>query len=196
MQLHTKFRMNDTIFVKIHFKKAQTGVKTWFSAIDEAVFKAFNLKTMRNEENRIMARPKGSRCKKQVEADSNAGKLPPVEQLIEKLNLTKEQQGEIRTFSARAGNQAAVLVSGMVEGMLANYFADLNARNEQESQAGILEPSRLLQAKDVAKALGISKSLAYRLMQSGEIQTINIGASVRVKPEDLKEYIRERSKKK
>lgn len=51
-----------------------------------------------------------------------------------------------------------------------------------------LEP--LLRASDVAARLNVSRSLAYRLMQIGEIPTIRIYRSIRVRSSDLEEYIR------
>jgi len=51
------------------------------------------------------------------------------------------------------------------------------------------EKISLLKAADIAKKLNISRSLAYQLMQAGEISTIRIGRAVRVLPEDLDEYI-------
>lgn len=47
----------------------------------------------------------------------------------------------------------------------------------------------LLKADEVAKILNISLGLAYRLMKSGEIQSVKIHKAVRVRPEDLEIYI-------
>ena len=47
----------------------------------------------------------------------------------------------------------------------------------------------LLKAEQVAEILNISKALAYRLMQSGEIPTVCIGKARRVRPSDLQCYI-------
>jgi len=47
---------------------------------------------------------------------------------------------------------------------------------------------RLLKAMDVAEILGISRAMAYRLMQT-KIPTVNIGKVRRVRPIDLKRYI-------
>ncbi len=47
----------------------------------------------------------------------------------------------------------------------------------------------LLRANDVARILNISKALAYRLMEEGKIPTVRINRSVRVRPEDLEQYI-------
>jgi excisionase family DNA binding protein len=49
--------------------------------------------------------------------------------------------------------------------------------------------SPLLKALDVAKRLNISRSLAYQLMESGEIPTIRIRKLVRVYEADLQNYI-------
>ena len=48
---------------------------------------------------------------------------------------------------------------------------------------------RLMKGNDVAKFLNISRSLAYRMMQSGEIPTIRFGGSVRVQLSDLEKFI-------
>ena len=47
----------------------------------------------------------------------------------------------------------------------------------------------LLKATDIAKILNISRALAYRLLQKGDIPVIRIKNAVRVKPSDLESYI-------
>ena len=47
----------------------------------------------------------------------------------------------------------------------------------------------LLNAVEVAKVLHISPSKAYKLMQTGEIRTVHMCRTVRVRPEDLDEFI-------
>jgi len=47
----------------------------------------------------------------------------------------------------------------------------------------------LLRAEQVAEILNVSLSMAYKLMKRGEIQTVSIGRSKRVKQTDLNEYI-------
>ncbi len=49
--------------------------------------------------------------------------------------------------------------------------------------------TKLLRATDVAQRLCISRSLAYKLMISGELPTVRFGGSVRVRETDLDEYI-------
>jgi excisionase family DNA binding protein len=51
--------------------------------------------------------------------------------------------------------------------------------------------SRLLRGKEVAQILNVSKAFAYRLMAEGEIPTVRLGRSVRVRPEDLEQFIAE-----
>lgn len=48
---------------------------------------------------------------------------------------------------------------------------------------------KLLNAEEVAELLSVSRSFAYALMQTGQIPTIHLGRSVRVRPEDLEEFI-------
>ena len=47
----------------------------------------------------------------------------------------------------------------------------------------------LLRVADVAKRLNISRSLAYKLLQTGAIPTIRINTVVRVREDDLEEFI-------
>jgi excisionase family DNA binding protein len=49
--------------------------------------------------------------------------------------------------------------------------------------------TRLLTAPDVARILNISKGSAYKLIQLNQIPSIRINRSVRVRPEDLDEFI-------
>jgi len=48
---------------------------------------------------------------------------------------------------------------------------------------------RLLKPAEVAEILQVSKALAYNLLKRGEIPTVRIGATVRVRREDLEKYI-------
>lgn len=54
-----------------------------------------------------------------------------------------------------------------------------------------LQSDRLLKGDEVARILNISRSQAYKLMQQGEIPTIRIGRSVRVRYESLWSFIEE-----
>ncbi len=48
---------------------------------------------------------------------------------------------------------------------------------------------KLLKAIEVAEILNISKSMAYRLMQTQAIPTVSIGKAKRVRPQDLENFI-------
>ena len=62
---------------------------------------------------------------------------------------------------------------------------EANLRNISEVR---IEP--LLRASEVALRLNISRSLAYKLIQIGEIPSVKVFKSVRVRVNDLEEYIR------
>jgi len=48
---------------------------------------------------------------------------------------------------------------------------------------------KLLKAEEVAELLSVSRSFAYSLMKSGLLPTVHLGRSVRVRPEDVEEFI-------
>ena len=47
----------------------------------------------------------------------------------------------------------------------------------------------LLKVNEVADALSLGKSKAYELVASGEIPSIRIGRAVRVRPEDVRQWL-------
>ena len=50
-------------------------------------------------------------------------------------------------------------------------------------------PPFLLNSEQVAQALGVSKSFVYALMRRGEIAVVRMGRAVRVRPQDLEDFI-------
>jgi excisionase family DNA binding protein len=52
---------------------------------------------------------------------------------------------------------------------------------------------RLLKSDEVAEILKISRAMAYKLMQRGEIPTIRIGSAVRVRVEDLEQFVEQKT---
>ena len=60
---------------------------------------------------------------------------------------------------------------------------------DKEFQDNILRINTLLNAKQVAEILNMSKFKAYRFMQLVEIPTVRIGKSRRVRPGELNEYL-------
>jgi putative molybdopterin biosynthesis protein len=56
-----------------------------------------------------------------------------------------------------------------------------------------MEEEPLLKSEEVAQKLHVSRSFAYLLMKRGDIPTVRIGTAVRVRPEDLQQYITEKA---
>ncbi len=52
---------------------------------------------------------------------------------------------------------------------------------------------QLLKSEEVARILHVSRSFAYLLMKRGDIPTVRIGTAVRVRPQDLEQYIQKRA---
>ena len=58
---------------------------------------------------------------------------------------------------------------------------------------GVVEDERderLLRAAEVAEALNISKAQVYKLLQAGKIAAVRMEGCVRVKPSDVRAYVR------
>jgi len=51
------------------------------------------------------------------------------------------------------------------------------------------DSDRLLRIEAVAKRLSVSRSMAWKLIDLGDIQSIRIGRAVRVRPADLEAYL-------
>ena len=51
---------------------------------------------------------------------------------------------------------------------------------------------QLLKSEEVSEILHVSRSFAYLLMKRGDIPTVHVGNAIRVRPEDLEQYIQER----
>ncbi len=54
---------------------------------------------------------------------------------------------------------------------------------------------RLLNAQDVAAALNMGLSTVYMLVERGELSSIRIGRSVRIRPEDLEKFIESKAQR-
>jgi excisionase family DNA binding protein len=52
----------------------------------------------------------------------------------------------------------------------------------------------LLRVPEVAKALGIARSLAYEMARDGRLPTVHIGKAVRVPRRRLEEWIEDRTR--
>jgi len=62
-------------------------------------------------------------------------------------------------------------------------------RNDRCVEQDSLSLEVLLRGQDVARILNVSRAFAYQLMQRGEIATVRIGNSVRVRQSDLETFI-------
>lgn len=59
------------------------------------------------------------------------------------------------------------------------------------NQNNLMIIERLLKPSDVASYLNLSKSFTYHLLQIHAIPTVQMGKAVRVRPNDLLEYIKQ-----
>ena len=62
---------------------------------------------------------------------------------------------------------------------------------ERDTTRTLPERDILLKPGEVAEILHLSRSKAYKLMQQGEIPTVRMGRTVRVKRSDLDDYIKQ-----
>ena len=44
--------------------------------------------------------------------------------------------------------------------------------------------------KEVAEHLGVSRGLVYKLVSTGELDSYRVGSTIRVTPEQVREYLR------
>jgi len=65
-------------------------------------------------------------------------------------------------------------------------------QKEVGSQYPTISLEALLRCEDVARILNISRSLAYQLIQRGEIPSVRLGRAVRVLPKALEQFIASR----
>lgn len=48
---------------------------------------------------------------------------------------------------------------------------------------------RLLRIEEIAQRLAVSRSMAWKLIALGHLRSVRIGRAVRVRPQDLDEYV-------
>jgi excisionase family DNA binding protein len=65
------------------------------------------------------------------------------------------------------------------------YYPFIFGRNDMQA--------RLLKVTEVASRLYISRSYAYKLVQQGDIPAVRVGHALRILPQALERYIRERA---
>ncbi len=55
--------------------------------------------------------------------------------------------------------------------------------------AADLASVRLLRVSEVAERLAISPSMAWKMINLGQLRALHIGRAVRIRPQDLEEYV-------
>ncbi len=76
-----------------------------------------------------------------------------------------------------------------LESALQDFGGALSGQERQErpgAQQGGLD---LLSIEDVCQELGMGKSWTYRRVKSGEIPSVKLGRNIKVRREDLEEYL-------
>jgi excisionase family DNA binding protein len=76
-----------------------------------------------------------------------------------------------------------------LEAVLSEIEATLPKDGEPAERLGSGEGLRLLPIAEVCRILGMGKSWTYRRLKSGEIPSVKLGRSIKVKREDLEEYL-------
>ena len=66
---------------------------------------------------------------------------------------------------------------------------ELDCRFTTSDPSGMSEPTLLLRPEDAAVALGVSRRTVERLISSGELPTVQLGRSVRVPRDRLRQYV-------
>jgi excisionase family DNA binding protein len=61
--------------------------------------------------------------------------------------------------------------------------------DEAEYERSVLEQAILLRVEDAARRLGIARTLMFRLIKDGEVESIRVGRLRRVPVESLEEYV-------
>jgi excisionase family DNA binding protein len=79
-----------------------------------------------------------------------------------------------------------------LEAALLEFEAALPGDGEAAGDIGGSQELQLLSIAEVCRTLGMGKSWTYRRLKSGEIPSVKLGRSIKVKREDLEEYLHER----
>ena len=111
--------------------------------------------------------------------------------------LSEAEKIAIRSFASNLGTQWGEFVSTALSEFLFLVVAlrkpsqVFQMSSKSKPVAVPPQADRLLTAGDVANRLNISKSKAYQLMQRGEIPCVHMERTTRVRPADLKAYIKQ-----
>jgi excisionase family DNA binding protein len=76
-----------------------------------------------------------------------------------------------------------------LEAALSEIEAALPEDGDTSERLGSREGLQLLSIAEVCRTLGMGKSWTYRRLKSGEIPSVKLGRSIKVKREDLEDYL-------
>jgi excisionase family DNA binding protein len=118
--------------------------------------------------------------------------------------------GALATITVCENQSAIESTNTMATEVLRQYLAarilseqgtpNISVRSEEVYQGtlyeGVSEPIykkslQLLSVQEVSELLGIGRSWVYQQIRSGEMPSVHLGGSVKVKREDLEQYIEE-----
>jgi excisionase family DNA binding protein len=97
--------------------------------------------------------------------------------------IINARKTEIKKFADQIGQEVGEVISSFIQGIY-------SLPKESESKSvDFTKGDVLLSAIDVARHLNISKAKAYQLIQSGKISSICFDRTLRVRRQDLEEFI-------
>ena len=120
-----------------------------------------------------------------------------------KHSLDPFDEAAIRQRADRVGKQVGEAVSSLLVEIILSilmtrpemaFQASPNARHSPTATITPSRPDSILKASEVAQILGISRAKAYKLMQQGEIRSIQFDRTTRVRRQDLDEFIKTHTK--
>jgi|SRR5215212_9996256 len=79
-----------------------------------------------------------------------------------------------------------------LEAALLEYGETLPAEQQTSQRPADSRVPQLLSMDEVCRTLGMGKSWTYRRIKSGEIPSVKLGRSIKVRQEDLEEYLQSR----
>jgi excisionase family DNA binding protein len=85
----------------------------------------------------------------------------------------------------RAHHQALERLESALVEFEENISGEATLRPQQEQQRGV----QLLSIPQVCQELGMGKSWVYRRLRSGEIPSVRLGRTIKVRRDELEEYL-------
>jgi excisionase family DNA binding protein len=106
--------------------------------------------------------------------------------------IDKSQEDQIRGFAEKIGHKMGLVASDLIIGIIYLILAKKiphSAQSDSSTFSTSLGENRLLSAIEVANILNISKVKAYQLMQRGELPSVRMGRTSRVRKQDLDMFV-------